>query len=435
MLLYILKFIRYFFKYTFKFLKFILAVIGLISVIIVFIILYKPDNPAHSKTKNSFIAAVFNKIQKYESKENEILNIKIDSPSQKTANKKAPFPEYLKWDKLSKSYSVTHKFFLPETVVFSGGGPKGIAYVGALKYIQEKKILKKINNFIGSSAGSIMCTFISLATIYEEQRQKDDPPYWEFLQNIILNVNFMDFIDNKLLKEVLTQSKTTSVNINLNDLLSCFKTLLENDALCKGTVIVKFFKETLKKIGLDENITLGELYKLNHKRLILVSCSLSFDKTAYFDYKTALDMPLVKAMRASMAIPYIFAPVKYNNDYFVDGGLTSNYPIDFFGYSADYSRPETKCIGIVLNSKEQILRPEKKRIKNIGTYTLSLFQLLLGNVGNSLNKRNIHRTIFIDCDNITMTSFDISKKEKMKLISRGYNAAMEYHEYCKKMHK
>ena len=35
-----------------------------------------------------------------------------------------------------------------------------------------------------------------------------------------------------------------------------------------------------------------------------------------------------KSLRASMAIPILFDPVKTNNTLYVDGGLTTNFPVE-----------------------------------------------------------------------------------------------------------
>ena len=431
----IFKFIKYLIKYSLRFIRFILAIIGLGSLAVIIFLLYSPSDPIQRKTKEIIITSAFKELQKYDNRENKLINIQINSDSKKkTLNKKSPFPDYLKWDKLSANYMISEnskgRYNTPDSLIFSGGGPKGVAYVGVLEYFQKNNRLKYVNNYIGSSAGSIMCTLISLASIYEKNKKESDPPFYELIKEIMLDTNFLDFIDNSLIKQILMQAKTKSVDMDLNDIISCFSELSKDFALCKGTVIIDFFKKAFRKIGVDENITFAELYKLNHNRLIIVSCSLSYTKTAYFDYKTAPDMPVITAIRSSMAIPYFFAPVKYNNDYFVDGGLTDNYPIEFFGYSEDYSKPSTKCLGFVLNSKEKILRPDKMRINNVGQYSLGIFRILLENIGTALNSRNLNRTVFIDCSDINITSFDLTREEKLELINRGYKAT----EKCFKDH-
>ena len=47
-------------------------------------------------------------------------------------------------------------------LVLSGGGIKGIAQIGAIKYLADSGILKNINYIIGTSVGSIIGLFVCL---------------------------------------------------------------------------------------------------------------------------------------------------------------------------------------------------------------------------------------------------------------------------------
>ena len=51
-----------------------------------------------------------------------------------------------------------------DTLVFSGGGIKGIGFVGCLNALVEKGIYNynQINTFVGTSAGSIIATFLAV---------------------------------------------------------------------------------------------------------------------------------------------------------------------------------------------------------------------------------------------------------------------------------
>ena len=55
-----------------------------------------------------------------------------------------------------------------EYVVLSGGGINGMAFLGALKALDEKNLLGNIKTFIGTSAGSIMSAFIIAGYSFDE---------------------------------------------------------------------------------------------------------------------------------------------------------------------------------------------------------------------------------------------------------------------------
>jgi len=63
--------------------------------------------------------------------------------------------------------------YQPEVLVISGGGPKGIAFVGILSELEEKTLfdINKIKILAGSSIGGVICTAICIG--YSLQEMKD----------------------------------------------------------------------------------------------------------------------------------------------------------------------------------------------------------------------------------------------------------------------
>ena len=49
-----------------------------------------------------------------------------------------------------------------DTLVLSGGGVKGLYYIGVLKKLEELNILKNINKFAGTSIGAFFSALISI---------------------------------------------------------------------------------------------------------------------------------------------------------------------------------------------------------------------------------------------------------------------------------
>ncbi len=335
------------------------------------------------------------------------------------------FPAYLSHgvSNLTKLKTVVKN---PNHLVFSGGGARGPAYAGVLKYLQEKNMLKNVNSFVGTSAGSIMCTFMSVGSYYEKNRLSKEKPFWKVVYEIIEETDFIDFIDNPILKEFINKKSFNSDNL-IASIQNVSSDMGNHYALCQGSKIESFFKQSLIKFGFKENITLGELYRKTGKHLILVSCSLSYDKIAYFDYKTAPDLQVAKAMRASMAIPFVFAPVKYNNDFFVDGGAAYNYPIDYFDSITSVNDLEPAVLGIALFSKKEMLRPSWNKVENFFGYSGSVCQLVMFNTSRAINQINFSRTVFIDCGKIGVMSFSLSKKQKRELIQAGYDSMVNYY--------
>ena len=49
-----------------------------------------------------------------------------------------------------------------DTLVLSGGSSKGIMTLGALQYLYDNFLLKNIKNYIGTSAGAMICYLLAI---------------------------------------------------------------------------------------------------------------------------------------------------------------------------------------------------------------------------------------------------------------------------------
>lgn len=154
-------------------------------------------------------------------------------------------------------------------LALSGGAARGIAHIGVLKYIEEKKI--KISCIAGTSAGSIVGSLYCSGKSIEQLSKIASTMSWRDL----INFSFpkKGIIDSKLLLRLLKE--------HLGDMVfSDLKTPLVVNAV---------------DLSNGEEIVIEE-------------------------------GPVVEAVQASCAIPGIFTPVKWNNRLLVDGGLLDNLP-------------------------------------------------------------------------------------------------------------
>ena len=163
-------------------------------------------------------------------------------------------------------------------IALSGGGARGFAHFGVLQALDELGI--EINAVSGTSAGSIVAAFYTHGYKPKEA---------------------LDLIAKTNLFKVIWPAFSLSGLINMSKSEEVFK---------------KFFKE-----GTFENA---------HIPLQIIATSLNEGKKHVFS-----DGPLVKAMMASSCIPFIFDPVKIDNESFVDGGITNNLPTEVLRSSCD----------------------------------------------------------------------------------------------------
>jgi NTE family protein len=188
-----------------------------------------------------------------------------------------------------------------KNLVLEGGGIKGIAYVGALKELENEGILQNIENVAGTSAGAITAVLIALNYTPDE------------IYDIMFNIDFNYFVD---------KSKWKSKNIY--DIITKF-------GIAKGNSFEVWINEIIYNKTRSFNTTFEELNNLkNTRNLKIVGTNLSKKTIEIFSNTTTPNMQISKAVRISMSIPLFFQAVKYNNDIYIDGSLFWNYPLSIY---------------------------------------------------------------------------------------------------------
>lgn len=293
-----------------------------------------------------------------------------------------------------------YKLFKYESLVFEGGGMKGIAFTEVPKVLEDFHILSHIKSVAGTSAGSIISLLIALR--YSPKS----------IKKIMVNLNFRDFKDTLL------------YTVRFYSLL--FKTGMYN-----GNKFSEWLKYIIQyKLG-DKEATFMDLYKQNGIELVVTGTSLNRNKTIYFSYKTYPDMPLWLAVRISISIPGYFEVVKYDNDIFVDGGIINNYPIWVFDDPQSYDfihcnvseDDKGNTLGFKLVTKDQ-LQTETITLPVITpplfTMLYSLIESMTTWIDNQYKVSGYwDRTVGIDTLGIKSTDFNISESKKKALIANG----------------
>ncbi len=157
-------------------------------------------------------------------------------------------------------------------LVLGGGGARGLAHVGVIEVFQEAKI--PIDLIVGCSAGSIV------GAIYA------DCPDITHLKDVFLGLH--------------------------NDYLIDFDIWNAHMGLCQGRTLRRFLQNTLN----------AETFEELQIPFFLVATDLYSSELV-----TIGGGPLVPAIEASSAIPFIFVPVELHGRAFVDGGVIDPVPV------------------------------------------------------------------------------------------------------------
>ena len=79
---------------------------------------------------------------------------------------------------------------------------------------------------------------------------------------------------------------------------------------------------------LDSN-PLKELYNDYHKILTIITFNYSKKKEESLSYLTFPDLCILEALRMTSNIPLVFANFSYKEQFYFDGFITNNFPVDY----------------------------------------------------------------------------------------------------------
>ena len=91
-----------------------------------------------------------------------------------------------------------------------------------------------------------------------------------------------------------------------------------------GESVSSFIRHKTEK----NDLTLKEFYKLSNIILTVKVYNVDMGKTEYLNHINTPDIKLTTLSMMTTAIPYLFQPIKYNDNLYVDGGLKGHFPIE-----------------------------------------------------------------------------------------------------------
>jgi predicted patatin/cPLA2 family phospholipase len=283
----------------------------------------------------------------------------------------------------------------------SGGGTKGFCTLGALQYMRDNLIINdKIENFIGTSVGSIISYFLAIGYTPIE---------------IVVYL-----CSNNVLENLLS-------NISGIFNFSNISGIYNYSSITKHCEIM-----TLLKINYIP--TLKQLKDNFNKTLIICTYNLTKHKREYVSYINYPDMSCLDAIRLSSNIPFIFEECIYNGDEYIDGGVIDNFPTDFNSFIETISDKDISAIGICLEDRE-----EEKKIEGETDNSTNYYKILklINKIYNIImipckEKKEYNKNIDIiniKVEDLKIYNFSLSHTKKLELFSYGYNYAKHYFEY------
>jgi len=211
-------------------------------------------------------------------------------------------------------------------LVLSGGGMRGVIFIGALRYIYIENLHKNITHIAANSIGSFVALCITFKLTIEE------------IEEII----YVSKEDNNLCYVPTKNYYKIISHLGLFSIANFVEHLRKKIRIKYPGIKDITFKEASKKFGIN---------------LYFSTTNINRCENRIFSIEDSPDISVFTACEASMAIPLIFNPVVIEGEYYYDGGFTNNFPIKIFSHVS-----KENIIGMVLYKEKAKYIPTNSKI-------------------------------------------------------------------------
>ena len=272
--------------------------------------------------------------------------------------------------------------------IFGGGGIRGISYCGAYKALLENNI--KLTGCAGSSIGAVFATLLTLGYTYDE--------IFDFLNDTGLEM-FIDF------------------NIGLK----------KEFAISKGKIFLDWIKEKIERKFYGEKYKKDEMAPVKFSdiksKLIIYSVDLTNLKFKEFSNIKTPDFEIAQAVRASVSMPGLFAPLELNGSLIVDGDLLKSTPL--WRVTNTIKDLDERIIEFRLEDNET-----PKKITNSLEYLNRVYDAFCGFATDYIidlyKEKDKFDYIKINTKDVSVVDFTLSKEKRKELFDIGYNKTANY---------
>ena len=230
---------------------------------------------------------------------------------------------------------------------------------------------------------------------------------------LLIAMNYRHKDLEQALSELLR--RPSIINWEADSILDIF----DQYGLSDGEQLNKMVDEFLQKKYSHTHMTFIEFAKVSGKNLVVCVSNLTKECTEFFSVDTTPNLSIAQAIRISCSLPIMFAPVKLNDNLYLDGGLYNNFPIDYF--------PEHELKDILgINISITNYQCHTDFLRYMRFIFTSLLEKFNSKPVNSKD-RNVITLEFEDPDDL-LNSIQISLSDDKihKYIEMGYEAAKSH---------
>lgn len=311
-------------------------------------------------------------------------------------------------------------------LVLSGGGAKGAAHIGMVRRIEELGI--PVDIVVGTSMGGLISGLFSMGyNSYDMEKVVTDAD-WGRLITDKMPLQYKSLQDKRFKGQhqltlpffynkkqfMMKKDDAYSEEGRIYKPLS-FDAKKEDEAsLLKDNIMESLPFGAVKGqnvTNLISSLTAGYQEDMDFMDLPIPFVCVATDLIS-FKGKYWFEGSLPVALRSTMSIPFLYAPVKHDGMVLVDGGMRDNYPTAFI-----------RSLGADIIIGMELSDPRKGfyDVNNIGDIANQMIDLLIAD-NYERNKDGADIKVKPDLHEFNMLSF--SDENITTIVSRGYATAM-----------
>jgi predicted acylesterase/phospholipase RssA len=283
-------------------------------------------------------------------------------------------------------------------IVISGGGPTGLKSLGALQHLEKSDFWKieNIESIYATSAGAIIGLLIVMKI------------KWDYINDYVIKRPWHEVFD-----------------ISINQIFEAFS----KKGLFDEKVIDIFFKPFFNAIDLSVDITMRELYEYSKIDFHVFSLEMNHFDMIDISHQSHPDLKVFDAIHMTIALPLVITPRCVNDKCYVDGGVVSNYPLNYCINNNNISDDNLGEILGVRNNYDNDENAKTNIVNNESTildYITIFINKLVMNVDTEPKQIKIPNEIRYQTQHINfafLKSTISSSEEREKLLKDGIEAA------------
>lgn len=289
-------------------------------------------------------------------------------------------------------------------LVISGGGPTGVIALGALQHLEKNKFwnIENIESIYCTSAGSILGLLVAL---------KFD---WDSINDYIIKRPWHE-----------------AFQISINQIFEAYN----KKGLFDEKLFDIFFRPFFNSRDISMKMTMYEFYEYTKIDFHVFSLEMNRFEIVDVSYKTHPDLEILKAIHMTSALPMVISPYCIGDECFVDGGIISNYPLNYciknncinetngyeeiLGLRNNYEKdPETDFVTNIVNQGSSIL-----------DYMMTFINKLVENVDTEKKQPSIENEVIYNTKHASFSflkSAVSSSEVRQQLLNIGIQASQQF---------